>query len=206
MPNRFAQRRYGTGLPSGELLGASGGIVHRGVGLREFSAGDSAARRRASGRSAIGELRVVRQGTDLHRAAQLTGAGQRQVRWPVLAGVGRCWPVLAWDGAGGLGQARRQRSRQRPPVTNAKHSVSAEPPPRDLPDLGCAKRGHAEEFPRAAHFREDFVQEQYEAAQERLARHVCRRRARRGRTGHVTRPTSTETWTLSRYGPDGSNW
>lgn len=59
-------------------------------------------------------------------------------------------------------------------VTNVKHPVTTEDAPYDLPDLSCAKCGHTEEFPRAAHFRDDFVQEQYEAAKHRFARHVCR--------------------------------
>ncbi|MCX5097894.1 hypothetical protein OOK36_56780 [Streptomyces sp. NBC_00365] len=59
------------------------------------------------------------------------------------------------------------------PVTNAKHSVTASPPPHDLPDLTCTRCGHMEEFPRAAYFRDDYVREQYEAARDRFARHVC---------------------------------
>lgn len=61
-------------------------------------------------------------------------------------------------------------------VTNAKHSVGIEDAPYDLPDLTCEKCGHTEDFPRAAYFRDDFVEEQYEAAKHRFARHICRPR------------------------------
>lgn len=135
----------------------------------------------------------------------VTGAGRRQARWRALAwgGLGTlaAGVVVLCSGAiigGGvmlviagpiLGLVFGMAASDEVgisghgygfPVTNAKHSVTASPPPHDLPDLVCTKCGHTEEFPRAAYFREDYVREQYEAARRRFANHVC---PASGRTG-----------------------
>lgn len=128
----------------------------------------------------------------------VTGTGRRQARWRALAWAGLgilvAGVVVLFSGAmlgGGValviagpilalvfGMAASDEvgisgHGNGFPVTNAKHAVTASLPPYDLPDLACTTCGHTEEFPRAAYFREDYVQEQYEAARDRFARHVC---------------------------------
>ncbi|MER5901525.1 hypothetical protein ABT150_15785 [Streptomyces mirabilis] len=197
MPNDFAQRQQGTvshrmnfwGRPAGpstmawDYEGIPWEIVRPDDGL-------PAARRLVRCRVCGKELTFT--------VYSVTGTRQRRVRWQALAwgGLGALVAgivVLAFSGAIAVGvllviagpilglvfgmaasdEVGISGHGNGFPVTNAKHSVTVEPPPHDLPDLVCAKCGHEEEFPRASYFREDYVQEQYEAARDRLAKHVC---------------------------------